>query len=286
MLNANRPHMTIIDNKLDVFAFTIHLPDECSSKFYIFHDLAELFGLEFNEQAAKKLKKLLKEDPNDPGAKLSMDREADYVSLRASKADVIGLTARLINENSLPSYKRGFSEKDYERINEALSCWKRPKPKPWAVGDVFSFKLLDGSWGFGQVIESHPSCVLFECKSAHEWAIPDVLKSRVVSILHIGSDMLDKGVWKVIGNHPPVAKAADSQHGPPNQVGATSFGGGWIVENLANAYFGLVPWNGEYFREDYLDKLLMPGIEMPDTCWILNPEERRAYRLERGLRVS
>jgi hypothetical protein len=70
--------MTINGSKLDVFAFTIYLPDECSSKFYIFHDLAELFGLEFNEEAAKRLKKLLKEDPNDPGAKLSMDREADY----------------------------------------------------------------------------------------------------------------------------------------------------------------------------------------------------------------
>lgn len=94
--------MTINGSKMDVFAFTIYLPDECSSKFRIFHDLAELFGLEFNEQAAKKLKKLLKKGPNDPGAKLSMDREADYVSLRASKADVMGLTVRLINETSRP----------------------------------------------------------------------------------------------------------------------------------------------------------------------------------------
>lgn len=281
--------MTIKDSKMDAFAFTIYLPDECSSKFRIFHDLAELFGLEFNEQAAKKLKKLLKEGPNDPGAKLSMDREADYVSLRASKADVIGLIARLINENSLPAYKRDFTDEDYERINLALASWKRPKPKPWAVGDVFAFKLQDGSLGYGQVIDSQhgaPSCALFERKTKDELAGHEVLGSRVVSILHIGSDLLDKGVWKVLGNHPPVAKSAESQHGPRNQVGAKSFGGGGIVEDLANAYFGLVPWNGEYYREDYLNGLLMPGIQMPETCWILNPEERRAYRLERGLPVS
>lgn len=281
--------MTIKDSKMDAFAFTIYLPDECSSKFRIFHDLAELFGLEFNEQAAEKLKKLLKEGPNDPGAKLSMDREADYVSLRASKADVIGLIARLINENSLPAYKRDFTDEDYERINLALASWKRPKPKPWAVGDVFAFKLQDGSLGYGQVIDSQhgaPSCALFERKTKDELAGHEVLGSRVVSILHIGSDLLDKDVWKVLGNHPPVAKSAESQHGPRNQVGAKSFGGGGIVEDLANAYFGLVPWNGDYYREDYLNGLLMPGIQMPETCWTLNPEERRAYRLDRGLPVS
>lgn len=274
---------------MDVFTFAIHLPDECSSKFRIFHDLAELFGLEFNEQAANKLKKLLKEGPNDLGAKLSMDREADYVSLRASKADVIGLTARLINENSLPAYKRNFTNDDYKRINDALASWKRPKPKPWLVGDVFAFKLKDGSLGYGQVIDSQygaPSCALFELKSAHELATTEVLKSRVVSILHIGSDLLDKGGWKILGNHLPVAKSTESQHGSRNQVGAISFGGGGIIEELANAYFGLIPWNGKYYREDYLDKLLMSGIQMPNTCWILDPEERRAYRLERGLPVG
>jgi hypothetical protein len=31
---------------------------------------------------------------------------------------------------------------------------------------------------------------------------------------------------------------------------------------------------------------LMPGIQMPNTRWILGPEERRAYRLERGLPVG
>lgn len=281
--------MTIKDSKLDAFAFTIHLPDECSSKFRIFHDLAELFGLEFNEHAAKKLKKLLKEDPNDPGARLSMDREADYVSLRASKADVIGLVARLINENSLPPHKRNFTNDDYERINDALASWKRPKPKPWAVGDVFAFKLQDGSLGFGQVIDSQygaPSCVLFELKSAHELAPNEILRSRVVSILHIGSDLLDKGVWTVLGNAPPITRSSKSQHGPRNQVGSVSFGGGGIIENLANAYFGLVPWNGEYYREDYLNGFLMPGIQMPDSCWILDSEERRAFRLERGLPIG
>lgn len=171
----------------------------------------------------------------------------------------------------------------------ALSSWKRPKPKPWAVGDVFAFKLQDGSLGYGQVIDSQhgaPSCALFERKTEDELAGHEVLGSRVISILHIGSDLLDKGVWKVLGTHPPVAKSKKSQHGPRNQVGAVSFGGGGVVEDLANAYFGLVPWNGEYYREDYLDELLMPGIQMPNTRWILGPEERRAYRLERGLPVG
>jgi hypothetical protein len=132
---------------LKAFAFDIFLPDESTPQFYIFHDLADLFGEEFNHDALRRLRKLLAAHPDNPKGKLSTDHEADRVSLRASKPEVIWLVAQVINENCIEQYKTTCTAADYGEVLHALKSWKRPKPKKWETGDFFSFELSNGERG-------------------------------------------------------------------------------------------------------------------------------------------
>jgi hypothetical protein len=274
-------------NIFEAFAFDIYLPDETSSRFYIFHDLAELFGEEFNRDALMRLKKLLVEHPESPGRKVVSDYEANNVSLSASKAEIIWLVARLINENSLDKYKKEYSVKEYEEILQKLKAWKRPKPKKWQVGDFFCFQLSNGEFAYGQVLSKDygaPSCALFEAKSHAVLSIQEIGKARVISILHLGSNLLDKGLWKVVGGGKPMADPNSSQLGKRFAVGSISFGGGEALQSLAEAYFGLAPWNVGYCGDDYYyDKQLMPSVKRPGNCLWLSEEERDAYRAKHGI---
>jgi hypothetical protein len=275
------------ESTLKAFAFDIYLPDESSSRFYIFHDLAELFGEEFNYDALRRLRKLLAEDPGNPKRKLTSDHESDVVSLSASKPEVIWLVSRVINENSVPKYKKDYTDGEYEEVLERLKAWKRPKPKKWGTGDFFYFELSNGELAYGQVLGKEyttPTCALFEAKSRGILSVEDIRKSRVISILHLGSDLLDKGLWKVIGPGKLVAHPDSSSLGKRGSVGTTSFGGGMALQELAEAYFGLAPWNVGYCGDDYYyDKQLMSGVTRPSQCLWLSEEPRKAYRAKHGI---
>src|SRR6267143_75100 len=241
------------DSILKVFAFDIHLPDESSPRFYVFHDLAELFGEEFNRDAIKRLKKLLAGHSDNPKGKLTSDYEADKVSLSSSQPQVMWLVARLINENPVQKYK----------------------------------KDCNGELAYGQVLSKDyraPSCALFEAKSHTVLSVNEIRKTRGISILHLGSDLLDKGRWKVIGAARPVANPDSSSLGKRFAVGTRSFGGGMALQDLAEAYFGLAPWNAGHYGDDYrYDKQLMPGVKRPSQCLWLSEEERKAYRAKHGI---
>ena len=269
------------------FAFDIYLPDESSSRFSIFHDLAELFGEEFNHDALKRLRKLLAAHPDNPKGKLQSDYEADNVSLTASKPGVIWLAARIINENSIQKYKRNYTDSEYQEILEKLRSWKRPKPRKWSVGDYFCIELSNGELAYGQVVAKEynfPTCALFEAKSRDILSVEDVRKTRVISILHLGPDLLDKGVWKVMGPGKPIADPDSSPLGKRGAVGTRSFGSGTALQQLAEAYFGLAPWNVGYCGDDhYYDKRLMPDVTRPSNCQWLSEEERQAYRAKHGI---
>jgi hypothetical protein len=274
-------------NILEGFAFEIYLPDESSPRFFIFHDLAELFDEEFNRDALTRLKKLLATHPDDPKGKLKADYEADRVSLSASKPEVIWLVARLINENSVQNYKKAYTDGEYQEVLQKLKAWKRPKPHKWGVGDFFVFELSNGELAYGQVLGKQytaPTCALFEVKSREMLPTEKIQKARVISILHLGSDRLDKGRWKVIGSGKLAADPDSSSLGKRGSIGTRSFGGGSALEQLAEAYFGLAPWNVGYCGDDqYYDKQLMSGIKRPAGSLWLSDEARTAYRAKHGI---
>lgn len=275
------------ENTLKDFAFDIYLPDESSPRFYIFHDLAELFDEEFNRDALTRLKKLLAKHPDDPRGKLKADYEADRVSLSAAKPEVIWLVARLINENSREDYRKAYTDGEYEEVLRKLKTWKRPKPQRWGVGDFFVFELSNDELAYGQVLGKQytaPTCGLLEVKSREMLPIENIQRARVISILHLGSDLLDKGRWKVIGTGKSMADPDSSSLGKRGSVGTRSFGGGLALEHLAEAYFGLAPWNVGYCGDDhYYDKQLMSGIKRPSDCLWLSDEARTAYRAKHGI---
>lgn len=52
------------------------------------------------------------------------------------------------------------------------------------------------------------------------------------------------------------------------------------MNDLANSYWGLQPWNIMY-KEDYYDGLLLKNISTPETAIILPPTERIKFRKEK-----
>ena len=124
----------------------INLPDENQSYFSIFHDLAELFGDEFQSDAVKKLRSKLK----DVKPKASIDYEADNTHITTSNVDTLVAIITAIVELATEEFKVSFQQLDTFQITELFKAAKRnrPKPKEWQTGDVFSIPLLDGTFAF------------------------------------------------------------------------------------------------------------------------------------------
>jgi len=251
--------MKIENNTLKFFAFDILMPDESCSRFGIFHDLAALFGLEYNAEAVKLLRKTLRASDKDPKRKARIDWEADRVSITTAQAGVILVVAETINELSAPEFRQPFDEAASSQLLDLLTSWERPRPKKWKVGDVFCIPLRDGSFAYGQVLAQDyrtPTCSLFELRTEQmqrDWQV--VPKSRIITILHLGPELLDKGIWVVLGNQPVSADPDSGPGGRQGQIGCRSFGANKLVQ-LAEAYHGLIPWNS-FYKQDYLDELLM-----------------------------
>ena len=127
-------------------------------------------------------------------------------------------------------------------------------------------KLSDGRFAWGQVLDKQytaPTCCLFGLLSKHAHLdAASVTTNQVLTILHLGSNCLDKGTWRVVGNAQLCAAPDSGPGGKLGEVGSISFGGGGTLSDLAEAYYGLVPWN-VYNDEKYFDRLLMPGVQRP-----------------------
>ncbi len=177
----------------------IHLPNENSSQFYIFQDIAELFGLEYQGDAVSKLRKELKSQEFKPIP--SIDYEADNASIRTSSAKSIFQTVKLINKLTISKFKISEDSKIWEDLYEKLICWKRPKPQKWTVGDLFTFQLKDDSFVFGQIIGKHPTCALFNLKSKTHFITDNEIRSaRIITILHLIPTKLNDFSWKILRN--------------------------------------------------------------------------------------
>ena len=146
------------------------------------------------------------------------------------------------------------------------------KRQKWSVGDVFVIPLSDGSWGPAQIIGREPSVLnsvsvaLFDCKVGSK---PDALQCRLTedsafATLFVTRDLLDSGVWVVVGVKP----VAISRRLLPFEstrskgfVGATVVGSG-NVNKFVDAWFGLHPWDA-WHDPRYLDKLLLDPSRRP-----------------------
>jgi hypothetical protein len=247
-------------------AIEIVLPTAGEPNCYIFHDLAGLFGDDFNSEALDRFKAEWKK--RGKRGRLDLDCEADAVSIYGGREAVLE-AAILICDLAIPSVARP-SRAEIESARAVIKRFKRPARVQWQVGDVFAAPLVDGSFAIGQVLWEmtfakgfqgrSPTVALFEHRSTSLTAVDldDALTARTLAILHVQSDGLDTGRWRVLGRRPVVD---DPRSGPCTSRDGlrTSWDG---LQILANAWYGLTPWNA-FYKDGYLDDFLMPGVKRP-----------------------
>ncbi len=258
------------DPSIELGGVVIWLPTAGEPKCNIVQDLAGPFGLETNHDAMVRLRRAWREGAYR--GRLDLDCESDFVSIYAGR-DAIVDAAVLITRLAISGRLRAVSDQDVSRVRAEVSAYRRPPRRPWEVGDVFAVPLDDGSFAFGQVLWEdcrEPTCALFEHRSvAPETDLDEALTSRTLAILHVSSEHLDAGEWQVVGRHPPMNDPFSGPCGRPGTVGCTSWDG---LDTLANAWYGLTPWNVAY-RDDYLEQFLMPAIERPAAAVMLGKDE-------------
>ena len=260
----------------------VHFPDENDSSFSIFEDCAELFGQEFQSEAYKLLKAKLKDTKPKP----SMDYEGDSLHITTSNVDTIISTIEAIIELATTDNKVKFPSIDILELKKEFNKAKkdRPKPKPWETGDVFAIPLLDNSFSIGQVLsKNHCTCALYNFRSFTQPTISQTeFKALMpISILHLSNgDLLNNGHWKILFNEQVTLNPDSGSGGKFGDIGSVSHGQCRALTDLADAYWGLTPWNILY-KEDYYDQMLLKNVNRPNTANILNPADRKLYRLEK-----
>lgn len=254
----------------------IHLPDENLACFSIFQDLTKLFGVDFQSEAIALLKNELKSH-TDLKPKPCIDFESGYADITSRSAITIFLVAGIINELVQQEEKIEVSDTARQEVLKRLKEWKRPRPGKWKVGDVFSLKLKDSTFMFGQIIGTNltpksPTCAIFEIRRSTETVSFDELKgSRVISVQNTSGEGLNDKTFKVLFNTELLADIKQANK-------SKSTGDGNLL-CLCNAYYGLEPWNVLY-KDTYYDEMLLKGVERPQRVILLDKDARNKYRLE------
>jgi hypothetical protein len=254
----------------------IDFPTASVGLFSIFHDLVDLFGVEYQSEAVSLLKEELKKY-EELKPKPNIGHEADFTHIDSRSADTIFKVAEIINNLAVGEFKVQLSAAEKQEIYRHIKAWKRPPRQKWKIGDVFSIPLLDKSFSFGQVVGTHltakcPILALFEIKQEKgEVTFDQLIEARVLSVWNADDELLANHTFKVLFNEEILVS--------PDRVRNKDMSGGATMCKLANVYFGLEPYNVKY-REDYYDYYFQPKIGRPKNVIWLNKEERNKYRLE------
>ncbi|MEY2196978.1 Imm26 family immunity protein [Neobacillus sp. BF23-41] len=255
---------------------TIYFPNVSLSDFFINEDFAELFGLETSQEAAKYIKKILKDRMELSFKKIKIDYETNGIFITSKKGEVIVEVAKIINELI------GFEINNYElaKVNKLAKNFKRPKKQRWAEGDIFFIPISNSSYSYGQIINKDelgsPICCLFELVSKEVEEIENIIHKNVVSILPISSESLDNHTWRIIGNKSAVVQVEEVIKGQPKnyvrRITRSTYSDN-SLKALAEALNGVRPWN-ENVDVNYFDKMLVPSYHKPDNLLFFTKDEK------------
>ncbi|MGG2091473.1 Imm26 family immunity protein [Bacillus sp. S13(2024)] len=268
--------MTVRLGKIDIF-----LPDATSSYFFIVEDLAGILKVETNYDALKQFRKILRNEiEKDLYKRIDFGQDSSEVVIRTTNALTILKIAAIING----LINVTISEEGIMEIEQKLLSHKRPKKQKWKVGDIFLLNLSNGTYGFGQILWKpfgSPVCGLFDLNTETIPTVAKISNHPFISVLTLLPSSLDKGDWKVIGNADVRIdiEKVPWQHRGLGDVGSMSCNDG-ILLKLANAYYGLFPWN-VFYEEDYFDKILLSPFKRSNIAKVLSPIEREEYRKEK-----
>lgn len=149
---------------------------------------------------------------------------------------------------------------------------KKKSVVKWDAGDVFLLPLQDGSSILGQVVGREHDALgsvgvaLFDCRLQGS-EVSDTSRldeASLFSLVLTSTDFLDSGRWKIIGGDSiEIARSVVSyeKFRVSGFVGAKVYGSA-LVEDFANAFFGLQPWD-DWYVPDYLDSLLISADRKP-----------------------
>jgi hypothetical protein len=256
---------------------TVHFPVRRLPFYWFAQDLAGTFRLAENDEAAEKLLETVAEARQGDG--IEVDHEADQVIVRCKTPDALVTSVRAVAALAQPT--TSLAQAEIEQFLAAASDWRQPIEIDWKPGDVFALQLLNGEFGFGRVLDSHyPTCALYEVTASDaKRPLGEIVGSRVLAHVRVGPDRLFDGRWPIIGNTPlgPVERLRAVFRGARQ---SWSGGTGELLEELANACNGLVPWNVKA-DERYYDVLLR--VSRPVKANVLAAEARNKYRDEHGM---
>jgi hypothetical protein len=147
------------------------------------------------------------------------------------------------------------------------------KRRKWKVGDLFKIPLADGSALLGHIVAQERemlnsvTCAYYDTKVSDTCppdAPPLPSDEALIACLFTTHDLLDNGMWPVVGYAAPrlprkYLPYEDCRHS--GWVGAKMHGSG-IVRQFLNAYCRLAPWD-DFADPTYLDRLLISPAKRP-----------------------
>jgi hypothetical protein len=163
---------------------------------------------------------------------------------------------------------------------EGKAVVKVKRKQQWSIEDYFTVKLVDGSYGVGQIMDlplpNAVSCAFFNIRIGMphppKWAF--LTAEDIVGVATVIPSHLDRGIWHLFGRGPVLLprdqwpnEATRSKH----WVGSIVYTGA-IVEDFLNAYYALTPWD-KYLDPNFLDELLISPLKKP-TNLMYKPSRR------------
>jgi hypothetical protein len=279
--------MVSIENfALDIGIVKIHLPEAINPCFMIVQSLGEEFGLETNYEAEEKLRNTIKSKDKDLYKKIKIDAEGGCVFINANskQGNSILEVAIIINELAKQPFRQELTSEYIEEVRKVVTMWKRPKPQKWQEGNIFAIQLSDRSYGYGQILwhqnkKSSVTCAIFDCRINEIKLKVEIVQSTVISVMTIRDIFdLNSGKWKVLGNDSLVIEksAVPLEHSGKSGVGMKIYQE-YILSSFIEAYFAIKPLNHLPFKDNFMDTLLLPGVERPENVIILTKEQKKLY---------
>ena len=240
----------MLNAKYPLSHFTLHAPSVGLPYWFVSHDFAETFGVEYSREAARELKELV----GPFGARV--DYEAGIVTLRVKRNENVMPTLRAIYQ------RMQWDSTELEQIEASGLAHKRPRPKKIAVGDTFLIPIGENKYGLGQVLEiayKAPRVAVFRCVGgAADLGRNEPKRLRPLAILHLGPGCsLFTGDWPVIASHRVVHSPSGGFGGARDAIGSRSFGGDGYVVELLQAHTGIRSWEDGFADPEWLRRLVL-----------------------------
>jgi hypothetical protein len=264
-----------VKKEIKIGPITILLPDEMSNRFTIFEDLAYLFNTSYQSDAVSLLK--FEIDSLELKPRPSIDYESDFTQIDSVDPKTIFNVAKVILKLSKVENIKDVSEEDFISIYTQLKSWKKPSKQKWRIGDILSVPLINKNFAFGQIIGMHsknsPILALLDIVKAEDVISKEETKNlKFISAFNSDGEEINSFTYKILFNCEVLVD--------PQRVKNKNSIGGATLSSIANAYYGLEPWN-VMANENYFADFLLPEIPRPKNVIILNHLERIKYRKEK-----